>query len=67
MTHRELIEKAMPLVSLNNEQWELLNEHLSKQKGALYEVLDLLLTNQSRVEVMSNYNDYYGDRLDNSY
>ena len=66
MTNRELLQKAMPLVSLSNSQWELINEHLSKQKGELFTALETLLVNQSRIETISNHNDYYFDKLDDT-
>lgn len=64
MTNRELLQKAMPLVSLSNSQWEQITKHLEKQKGEIVEVLNILLVNQSRLEVRSNYRDFYDDKLD---
>ena len=64
MTNRELLQQAMPLVSLSNTQWEQITKHLEKQKGEIMEVLNILLVNQSRLEVRSNYRDFYDDKLD---
>ena len=64
MTNRELLQQAMPLVSLSNSQWEQITKHLEKQKSEIVEVLNILLVNQSRLEVRSNYRDFYDDKLD---
>ena len=64
MKHKELIQKAMPLVSLTNSQWDKINEHLSKLDGELLEAFNIIITNQSRIEIMGNYYDYYADRLE---
>ena len=64
MTNRDLVQKAMPLASLTNEEWEEVNKHLAKQSGTLFNALQTLITNQSRIEVMTNYYDYYADTLD---
>ena len=64
MTNRELLQKAMPLISLSNVQWEQIIKHIEKQKGEIEEILNILLINQSRLEVRSNYRDFYDDKLD---
>lgn len=64
MTNRELVQKAMPLVSLSNEEWETINKHLEKQSGTLFNALQTLITNQARIEVMGDYYDYYSDILE---
>ena len=65
MTNRELLQKAMPLTSLTENEWNVLNDYLLKVSGTqISAILDKLITNQSRIEIMSNYADYYFDTLD---
>lgn len=65
MTNRELVQMAMPLTSLSEQEWNILNEYLTKVSGnQIYTILNTLKINQSRLEVMSNYFDAYGDILD---
>ena len=65
MTNRELVQMAMPLTSLTEQEWNILNDYLAKVSGnQIYTILNTLKTNQSRLEVMSNYFDYYNDILD---
>lgn len=70
MTNRELLQKAMPLVSLSNEQWESVNaliksiESKSDSGSILLESLEILTKNQSRIEITDNYREYYFDTLD---
>lgn len=69
MTNRELLLKALPLTSLSRKEWNLLIEHIreieSKEpESLLLDTLNIIATNQARVEVTSNYNFYYGDILD---
>ena len=65
MTNRELLQKAMPLTSLSEQEWNALNEYLPKVSGTqISAILNTLITNQSRIEIMSNYFDAYGDILD---
>ena len=60
MTNRELLQKAMPLISLTENEWNVLNDYLQKVSGTqISAILDKLITNQSRIEIMSNYADYY--------
>ena len=67
MTNRELLQKAMPLTSLTENEWNVLNDYLLKVSGTqIFAILDKLITNQSRIEIMSNYADYYFDTLDKS-
>ena len=65
MTNRELIQTAMPLSSLTERQWEALIKHVQDINGVLHEALETLISNQSRLEIISNYSDYYGDTLNN--
>ena len=65
MTNRELLQKAMPLTSLTENEWNVLNDYLLKVSGTqISAILNKLITNQSRIEIMSNYADYYFDTLD---
>jgi len=67
MTNRELLQKAMPLTSLTENEWNVLNDYLSKVSGTqISAILNTLVTNQSRIEIMSNYTDYFFDKLDES-
>ncbi len=67
MTNRELLQKAMPLSSLSNAEWNLFQKHLAEVKNPkLLELLQKLQTNQSRIEILSNYLDYYADTLSDS-
>ena len=65
MTNRELVQLAMPLTSLSEQEWNLLNDYLAKVSGnQIYAILNTLIINQSRIETMTNYFDVYGDILD---
>ena len=69
-TKRNLLNKAMPLFSLSQSQWEAVNSHLEKieiSDGAdieLYNALRTLQSNQAKIEIMDEYCDYYGRNLD---
>ena len=65
MTNRELVQMAMPLTSLTENEWNVLNDYLAKVSGnQISAILNTLITNQSRIEIMTNYFDAYGDILD---
>ena len=65
MTNRELLQKAMPLTSLSEQEWNALNDYLAKVSGnQISAILNILITNPSRIEIMTNYFDAYGDILD---
>lgn len=68
MTNKELMIKAMPLNTLSNAQWKTIQRHIEEIERSgnkeLLDALDALQTNQARIEVMSNYNDYYSDVMD---
>ena len=68
MTNKELMIKAMPLNTLSNAQWKIITKHVEEIERSgnkeLLDALDALQTNQARIEVMSNYNDYYSDVMD---
>lgn len=68
MTNREILSKAMPLSSLTSDQWDELKKHDEEVERSgntkLSAALKTLQENQSRLEVMGNYFDYYGDVID---
>jgi len=70
MTNRDLVQKAMPLFSLSKKEWSIFLKHLEDversegEKSQPFKVLQKIQTNQARIEVMGNYNDYYSDILD---
>ena len=66
MMYRELVQKAMPLENLTGEEWDLLNSYLGKQNDKLNPVLKKLVQNQARIEMIDNFLDYYGDKLEES-
>lgn len=70
LTNRELLMNAMPLSSLSREQWKVIFKHLESlersNKTDLLEVLQTLCSNQSKLEVINNYTEYYFDTLNNS-
>ena len=67
-TNRELLNKAMPFRSLSRKDWNTFISHLEQvEKSADTEtlkILQTLFTNQARIEVIGNYNDYYSDILE---
>lgn len=70
ITKRSLLNKAMPLFSLSNSQWEAVSRHLEKIESSdgadmeLYNALRTLQANQAKIEIMDEYCDYYGRNLD---
>ena len=64
LTNRELLLNAMPLFSLSRNQWNIILQYASSQSGELSKALEVMITNQSRLEVIRNYRDYYDDKLD---
>ena len=60
MTNRELILKAMPLVTLSNKEWDVLTKYMEQRKEtAIGNILEKLYTNQVRLEIIGNLIDYY--------
>lgn len=59
LTNRELLLNAMPLVSLSRKQWNLILDHIQGTNGELLKVFETIIGNQSKIEVMSNYLEYY--------
>ena len=70
LTNRELLNKAMPLISLSRKEWNVLLKfvaELEQKEGVdsvLYKAVQKVQNNQAKIEVMSNYNDYYADILE---
>lgn len=64
LTNRELLMNAMPLSSLSREQWNLALAHVQSTNGEVHKVLETLIANQSKLEVISNYKEYYYENLD---
>jgi hypothetical protein len=54
----------MPLLSLSEKEWEKLNYYIENVKdNDLQNILQKLQINQSRLEIINNYNEYYLDKL----
>lgn len=68
LTNRDLMRNAMPLVSLSRKQWSLILKHTENIEcagdGELFKTLETLIDNQSRLEVIGGYVEYYKDTLD---
>lgn len=70
LTNRELLRNAMPLFGLSRKQWNCVIEFAEEQKYSgdnccLSEALAIMIGNQSKIEVMEQYNMYQYDALDN--
>lgn len=69
LTNLELLKNAMPLKSISRSQWKSLLQHLEIVEGIEGEDSDLVialktvLENQSKMEIISNYNFYYHEEL----
>ena len=61
MTNRDLVNKAMPLMTLTREQWEAVINHLDElekyngRNTPLYQAFKTLQDNQAKLEVMGDY------------
>lgn len=66
LTNRDLLRNAMPLVSLEHEQWKLIMRYMETAtlEKSIKDVLETVLVNQSRIEVLNSYGIYYGDKYD---
>lgn len=64
LTNRELLLNAMPLVSLSRKQWNLILDHIQGTNGELLKVFETMIGNQSKIEVMSNYLEYYYEHIE---
>lgn len=61
MIQKDLLKIAMPLVSLSQEEWNVLNSFVenTKTKPELHKVLTTLCSNQAKIEVAANYSFFY--------
>ena len=69
LTNRDLMQNAMPLVSLSRKQWSLLLKHAeniecTEGSSELFKAIETLIDNQSRLEVIGGYVAFYKDTLD---
>ena len=67
MTNRELVQKAMPLRSLSRNEWKAILNHAERTKFTdkeIFHTINIILENQARLEILSNYHDYYFDKLE---
>ena len=64
LTNRELLLNAMPLVSLSRKQWNLILDHIQGTNGELLKVFETMIGNQSKIEVISNYLEYYYEHIE---
>lgn len=58
LTNKELVISALPLVNLTLSQWGTILEHCEQVKkkegeGELFKALETLVSNQSKIEVMT--------------
>ncbi len=66
-TNRDLLQRAMPLTTLNSNQWNFICDYLDKivfSEGVdsqIYKTLEILVNNQARLEVIGMFNLYYKD------
>lgn len=57
--------QAMPLYTLSEAEWDLLISHLENIDDLhLLQLLDKIRLNQARLEIISEYIDYYADLID---
>ena len=65
LTNKELLLNAMSLSSLSREQWNIIVRHVNNVEqlegsdSELLKALELLVTNQSKMEITNNYFDCY--------
>ncbi len=68
LSNRELLSNAMPLKSLSREQWnsvlQFYSKYLDTNNNTLLNAVHTLITNQSRIEVISKYNECYMNEID---
>ena len=65
MTNKDLLNKAMPLTSLSNAEWDLITEYTARiNDRQIAGIIDKLCTTQARLEITRNYLDYYFDKTD---
>lgn len=70
LTNRELLQNAMPLLSLSRTQWNELMKYIeiveqeTGVESTIYKALEIIVTNQTKIEVINNYCFYYHSDLD---
>ena len=65
LTNRDLLKKAMPLKSITRKQWNAilaLADRLSDTDLSI--ALNTMISNQAKIEIISNYSFYYSQELD---
>ena len=64
MTNKDLLKIAMPFISLTGKQWNafvnFVDEYADKE-SEFYNTLQTLMINQSRIEIISDYDFYFGN------
>ena len=68
LTRRGLLQTAMPLSTLSRVQWNAVLNHVRAVEVVgntdLYDAIQTLVRNQSRIEILGDYQDYFHDTLD---
>ena len=65
MTNRDLLLQAMPLCTLAESEWDIFLHYLDKIDNAtLRHTMNKLKLNQSRLEIIGNYLDYFSDKIE---
>ena len=68
ITRKDLLQIAMPLSTLSRVQWNAVLNHLQAVEAVgnddLYDAIQTLIRNQASIEVMSDYQDYFHDTMD---
>ncbi len=62
MDSKTLLKIAMPYISLSGKQWESfinLVDSFEDKKSDTYKALQTLMINQSRIEIIADYEFYY--------
>jgi hypothetical protein len=62
--NKDLLKIAMPFISLSGKQWNaFINfvDDFTDKESELYKTLQTLMINQSRIEIISDYDFYYGN------
>ena len=65
MTNKELLLQAMPLCTLSRNEWDIFLHYLDQINNAtLRHTMEKLKLNQSRIEIIGNYLDYFSDNIE---
>lgn len=65
MTNKELLLQAMPLCTLSRNEWDIFLHYLDQINNATLRLtMEKLKINQSRIEVIGNYLDYFADTIE---